>query len=253
MICKNYGRMLLAAIMLLTGCLSGASAQDSQGKVRELLLKMQRAYLQSNYLDFHITYYYANRDIPDKPLDSLLGRVQTDKGRCRLLIDNTEMLVTDKYTIQVLRQEKTIYLSKAKHSSTMDPVGILDSVLAHMDGIHADVKHKDGMATLDIGFPPGRQYTKIGMVIDEKTGFLLKATYELQAASLVGQEMIERPGHRGLYKPDGQVDVIFGGYRTGSFGETVFDENRFVRKVADTFEPAERFKDYHVFLASTNL
>jgi hypothetical protein len=91
------------------------------------------------------------------------------------------------------------------------------------------------------------------MNIDEKTGFLQRVAYEMHASTLVSQDMIDRPEHAGLYKPEGEVDIIFSGYRTGSFGDTMFDESRFVRKVSDKFEPAERFKDYQIFLASTNL
>jgi hypothetical protein len=65
--------------------------------------------------------------------------------------------------------------------------------------------------------------------------------------------MIDRPEHPGPYQAEGTVDVIFSGYRTGSFGDAVFDENKFIHKVDSKFEPAERFKDYHIFLASTNL
>ena len=250
---RNFGKAFVMTVLLAGAIMPCLQAQEGQGRIKALLLKMQQAYQQASYLDFRLTYYYANQGLPDQPLDSLLGHVQMDKGRCRLVIDNTEMLVTDKYTIQVLRQEKMIYLSKPAHSGLIDPVGMLDSVLAYMNGIQTDIKHKEGAETLTIHFPPGQQYTNITMTMDEKTGFLQHVTYHLQAAKLVGQEMIDRPGHPGLYKPEGQVDVFFTGYRSGGFGETIFDENKFVRKVEDKFEPSERFKDYHILLASTNL
>jgi hypothetical protein len=243
--------MYLAIMFMML--LQEARAQEGQGKVKELLLKMQRAYQEASYLDFRITYYYANQSLPEKPLDSLLGKVQMDKGRCRLVIDNTEMLVTNNYTIQVMRQDKAIYLTKAKHSGLIDPVGLLDSVLAHMNGVRTESRHKDGLETVVIHFPAGQQYTAITMTIDEKAGFLTRVTYDLHASTLVSQDMIDRPDHPGLYQAEGQVDVVFSGYRTGSFGENMFDENRFIHKVADKFEPSERFKDYHVFFTPTNL
>ncbi|MES1249890.1 MAG: hypothetical protein ABUL46_04355, partial [Chitinophaga rupis] len=96
-------------------------------------------------------------------------------------------------------------------------------------------------------------YTRIDMVVDRKTGFLQKVTYDLHTASLVRQEMIDRPGHHGPYQSEGQVNVIFSGYQTGAFGDTQFDEKKFFNRVDNRFEPAGQYKDYHIYLASTNL
>ena len=243
----------LLTSFLLTGIFKKAGAQQDLSKVRAILIKMQRAYQQASYLEFRVAYYYANQKQPGQRMDSLFGKVQMDKNRCRFAIDNTETVVTDKYTIQVMKQEKQIYLSKARHSGMMDPVGITDSILSHMEGVQADVVKQGGAEVLTLNFPPGKMYTRIMMALDSRTGFLQKVTYDLHTAPLVGQEMIDKPGHTGPYQSEGQVDVIFSGYRNGSFGDGAFDEKKFFNHVENRFEPAESYREYHIFLASSNL
>jgi hypothetical protein len=237
----------------MAGAPQEAGAQQGQEKIKTLLVKMQRAYQQANYLEFRVAYYYANQKMPGQHMDSLFGKVQMDKNRCRFAIDNTETVVTDKYTIQVMKQEKTIYLSGARHSGMMDPVGITDSILAHMEGVQAKVEEQGGSEVLTMSFSPGKMYTRITMALDPRTGFLQRVTYDLHTAPLVGQEMIDKPGHPGPYQSEGQVDVIFSGYRNGSFGDAAFDEKKFFNHVENRFEPAGSYKDYHIFLASSNL
>jgi hypothetical protein len=244
---------LLLTVLLMTVTSQKTEAQQGQAKLKSLLVKMQRAYQQASYLEFQVAYFYANQKLPGQRIDSLFGNVQMDKNRCRFAIDNTETVVTDKYTIQVMKKEKTIYLSGARHSGMMDPVGITDSILAHMEGVQAEVEKQGASEMLTLNFPPGKMYTRITMMLDGRTGFLQRVTYDLHTASLVGQEMIDKPGHPGPYQSEGQVDVLFSGYRNGSFGDAAFDEKKFFNHVENRFEPAGAYKDYHIFLASSNL
>jgi hypothetical protein len=237
----------------MAGAPQEVGAQQGQEKIKTLLVKMQRAYQQASYLEFRVAYYYANQKVPGQHMDSLFGKVQMDKNRCRFAIDNTETVVTDKYTIQVMKEEKAMYLSRARHSGMMDPVGITDSILAHMEGVQAKVEEQGGSEMLTMSFPPGKMYTRITMALDARTGFLQRVIYDLHTAPLVGQEMIDKPGHPGPYQSEGQVDVIFSGYRNGSFGDAAFDEKKFFNHVENRFEPAGSYKDYHIFLASSNL
>jgi hypothetical protein len=244
---------LLLTVLLLIGISKNAGAQKEQAKIKSLLVKMQHAYQQASYLEFRVAYYYANQKQPGLHMDSLFGKVQMDKNRCRFAIDNTETVVTEKYTIQVMKQEKQIYLSNSRRSGMMDPVGITDSILAHMEGVEASVEKNGSSELLTMSFPPGKMYTRITMTLDSRTGFLQKVTYDLHTAPLVGQEMIDKPGHPGPYQSEGQVDVVFSGYRNGSFGDAAFDEKKFFNHVENRFEPAGSYKDYHIFLASSNL
>jgi hypothetical protein len=262
---QKVGKTLLMIVVLLLATVGIAVAQDSRdgksaGKdergiveIRSLLEKAQRAYREAAYLGFSVRYLYANESRPDKPLDSLTGEVDMDKGRCRFSIDGIETLVTDKYTVQVIKEERIIYLSGAKHISPVDPLNLLDSILHHMQGIRTQVEPLEGADRLTLLFPPGQQYRSISMTMDRKTGFFQRISYALHTKGLVGDGQLDRPGHPGPYQSEGRIEIGFSDYRQGRFGEERFDEQRFFKRLARHFEPAAGYRDYQIFLASSNL
>jgi len=228
-------------------------AQDDSKSVRDILGKVQQAYHQGNYLGFRIKYLYANEGSPGKHLDSLAGEVQMDKDRFRFVIDGTETIVTDKYAIQVMKEEKTIYLSKTRNAAMASPVSMLDSVFAHIDGMKGGIRKEAGSEVVTLQFPPGYSYSVIQFSIDDKTKYFQKISYSLNTKGLVDQELIESPGHSAPYQSRGQVEIVFSNYESGRFGEDLFRVDNYFNKTAGRIEPADRYKEYHLFLASSNL
>jgi hypothetical protein len=230
-----------------------AFAQGGQARIKDLLVKAQQAYYKTPYLSFRVKYLYANEGQNSGHLDSLTGQVQMDKDRCRLTIDGTETVITPTYAIQVIKEDKAIYLSKAHPAGVLDPVSMLDSVFAHMDGVKAEIGKEEGSDVVTLEFPPGQTYSRIRMIIDGQTGFFRQISYSLRTAGLVAPEQIERPGHPAPYREKGQVDIVFSHYEHGRFGDELFRESNFFNKTAGRFEAAGQYKDYQIFLASSNL
>jgi hypothetical protein len=257
---KNYKRLLFTAIILTGWSIQPLSAQDKRADVADsasgikaFLAKVQQAYHHTAYLGFRIKYLYANEGQPDKNTDSLAGEVEMDKDRCRFVIDGTETVLTDKYAIQVMNEDKAIYLSAAHHVGMSNPVGMLDSVFAHIEGIYTDLQEQGPSEVLTLRFPPGGVYSLIRIQVEAHTGYFQKITYSLYTEGLVGQDLIEKPGHPGPYQSKGEVNIIFSHYEQGRFDDTLFKEENFFSKTAGKFKPAGQYKDYHIFLASSNL
>ena len=162
-------------------------------------------------------------------------------------------MVTEKYMIKAMEDEKLIYLSSARPAALVNPAQMMDTVFLHMGGVQTTLTRQNSLETLTLTFPPGRMYSRIRMEADIATGYLQRIQYNLYTTGLVGREMIDRPGHSAPYQSEGQIEMIFSGYEKGRFGDSVFDEKNFFTRVAGGFEPAGRYKDYHIFLASSNL
>ncbi|HWK02987.1 MAG TPA: hypothetical protein VNS58_05125 [Puia sp.] len=273
---KMSGLLLTAALFLAAGNIQSASARsrpdnrgdarwrigkdtlqpanpDSAAKIRALLEKVQQAYHRAAYLGFRMKYLYANEGQPGKNIDSLIGEVEMDKNRSRFVIDGTETVLTDKYAIQVRSEDKAIYLSAAKQATMSNPLGMLENVVGHMQGVQAELRQQGTLEVLVLRFPPGSAYSSIQMQVDARTGFFKKITYSLYTEGLVGQELIDRPGHPGPYESRGQVSVVFSQYEQGRFDDSLFKEENFFSKTAGRFVPAGRYNEYHIFLASSNL
>jgi hypothetical protein len=244
-------------VLVLTGCLLVSvptTASDTTNSVKQFMQKVQQAYKSASYLSFHVVYRYANKNQPANIIDTMSGEVALDKNRMRFLIEDVETVTNDKYTIQVNNDDKLIYLSTPQPAQMSDPVAMLDSALAHFDGIRAEVMHNKGTATLILNFPPGQSYKNITMVVNEKTGYFQKVVYELYTEGLVEQDQMTGQGGNGLYESEGRIEILFSEYRQGKFTDALFNESRYFTRLAQgKYEPSSAYKDYQIFLASSKL
>jgi hypothetical protein len=249
---KRNHRIVLLLIILAANTVVPATAQEGPAGLKAFLQKIQQSYQHASHLGFRIKYYYANENQPSLHLDSLQGEVQMDKGHCRFVIDEVETIVTDNYTIQIRKEDKAMYLSGTHNRSTINPVGLVDSLLAHMKGVQASVSGSGQSETMTLSFPPDGLYTQIAMTRDKQTGFLTRIMYNLHTEPLVGQEQVDRPGHPGVYQQTGRVEMLFSSYRQQAFGEALFNESNFFTKTDGRFEPAAPYQDYQIYNTSLN-
>ena len=245
-----YGMLL--GISLGAGL--AAVAQTDSTAIRGFLAKIQQAYSKGHFLDFSMQYYYANADQPQLHLDSLAGRIQMDKENCRMTLAGVETIITGKYAIQINPIDKSIYLAASRRAAAANPVGMVDSIMAHIQGVQVAVTKGSKEESLTLDFPTDQAYSHITIRIDAKTGYLQRISYALNTARLVGQEMMKGPGSTSPYGSKGNMDIVFSDYRQGDFDAGLFREDNFFTRIAPGhFEPAARYKDYHIYLASSNL
>ena len=257
-ILNNRIQLLLTAFFLSFAGSSGAQSlcggQDTAAGFSAFVQKTQQAYQQTHYLDFKIRYYYANADRPDLFLDSLSGEIQMDKGRSRFALQGTETILTDKYAIQVNNDDKAIYLSASHHVAAANPLGMLDSVFAHIGGVKAAVSHGNQQDVLTLVLPAGQPYSRLEIRMDNHTGYFQRIIYWVNTANVVGKEMIDRPENPTPYQSQGRMEIVFTDYQQGRFDDRVFREENFFNKIAaGRFEPSGRYREYHIFSASSNL
>jgi hypothetical protein len=253
MLREKYYKIFLPAMVLILGFIQPLAAQENATAVKPFLEKLQQAYRNASRLGFRVKYRYANARQPGKYIDSLAGEIQLDKNRSRFVIDGTETVVTEKYSINILNDTKVIYLSTAKSPSMMDPAGLLDSVIVHLKGVEVTRATRDGLDWLTIDFPPGQAYTRIRMGIDVQSGYIRQMSYDVHTAGWLDQDQIDKPGHPAPYQTEGHVDIAFSHYQQGSFSDTLFNEGNFFYKTDGRYIPAGKYKDYNIFLASSNL
>jgi hypothetical protein len=242
-------KLIITGFLLPMACIIYGQAANSEA-VKHFLEKIHRAYDQAEKLSFHVQYRYANKSQPENYLDTLSGEIAMDKNRIRFVIGGTETIINTKYTIKVIEDEQLIYLTKVQRAATIDPVGILDTLLVKAGGGQASVVNGK---QLNIKFPEGQQYRNISMTIDERTGLFQKVVYELYASALVSSDQITGPGKPAPYESEGRVEVIFSNYQTGRFNDSLFDEAKYFKRQGNYFEASSRYNGYRVFVASPTL
>jgi hypothetical protein len=253
--------MAKTAVFFLLLCLSMAASIKGRTQVtdtgadslRAFTQRVQTAYAKAGALSFKLKYLYANGGEPGKYIDSLPGAVQMDAGNSRILIDGNETVLTGKFAIHVLRDDKLIYLAAAVRGAGENPVGMLDSAFAHIKGLSTHLFHRDGAQILILDFPPGQAYTRMEISIDDRTGFFQRIAYSINTVGFVGQDLIDRPDHPAPYESKGRVVILFMDYKKGAFDDRMFNPENFFIRAGGRFEPAGPYKDYRIYLASSNL
>jgi hypothetical protein len=231
----------------------GTTATAGEDSLNSFSRKIRTAYEKAAYLSFRVRYLYANEGQPGQYTDSLAGEVEMDKGRSRIVVDGMETVLTDKYAIHVLNDDKVIYLAAPGRAAVQNPVGMLDSAFAHVEGVHYHLQTVNGLDVLELDFPPGQPYTRMDLTVDDKTGYFRRVAYWVNTLGLVSRDMIATPGHPAPYQSKGEIDIVFSDYQQGRFDDGLFREDHFFTKAAGRYQPSDRFKDYHIYLASSNL
>ncbi|WP_205511893.1 hypothetical protein [Longitalea arenae] len=227
---------------------------DTTSAIKQFMQRVQQAYRSASYLSFHVHYRYANQNQPDNYIDTMSGEVAMDRNRMRYLIGDIETVTNDKYTIQVIKDQKLIYLSVPHSVQLPDPVAMLDTVLTRLDGIRTQITRNKGIATLQMNFPPGHTYKNITMSVNEATGYFQKIVYELYTEGLVEKDQLMQPGNHGTYQTEGRIEIVFSDYRQGQFTDKLFNEERYFTRLGQgKYEPSEKYRDYQLFLASPKL
>lgn len=248
-------KIIITLVLFFAGLIYGrAGMNNDSGVVKSFLEKTHRAYLQAEKLSFSVQYRYANTNQPGKFIDTISAEYAMDKDRMRFLIGGTETIVNPKYTIQVIKEEKLIYLSKTRgNTSLMDPLQMLDSLLVQAAQGKTSVLPGRQSSTLNIRFGPGQLYKNISITIDEQTGFFQQVTYDLYTKDWVADEQINEAERPAPYEKEGRVEIIFTNHQKGTFNDSLFDEALYFTRRGASFEPTERYQGYRVFVASPNL
>ena len=248
----NYSikTLLIIPVMVAWHISAVAQSADSTG-IKSLLKKVQQAYHQADHLSFMVKYFYTDAGFGQRPGDSLQGEIQLDKQRCRMVIDNSESVVTDRYAIRIIDENKLIYVSGKPASAMPDLLGMTDSLLNQVRSLQ--VTQEEGRSVLTIDLPPGLAYDRVEMTVDTATGYLQRVRYSVHTAAVVGKEMIASAGHPAPYQPEGTITVLFTNYQHGRFTDSLFDETNYFTRSTGQFQPAGRYKNYQIFLASSNL
>jgi hypothetical protein len=244
-------------LLVLTGCVlvsMQATAGDSTHAVKQFMQQVQQAYRSANYLSFHVLYRYANKSQPERYIDTMSGEVAMNRNHLRFLVDGVETVTNDRYTIQVHKEEKLIYLTTVQRTQMTDPVAAIDSALSHFDGLTTRVIHTGGVATLTLTFPPGQAYKNVTMIIDEHTGYMQKVVYDMYTEGLVEKDQMVDGGSGGPYQREGRIEIVFSQYRQGQFTDDLFSDAQFFTRLGQgKYQPTEKYKDYQIFLASPKL
>lgn len=213
---------------------------------------LQQTYQNTSGLSFDMKYTYSNETKPDIVLDSLTGTFKMSRNEYNYILDSTETIKNDKYTIVLFKEDKVMYLTKANASIKTSPLEVIGEFFKANKGISCDIVVKGKFKVISINYPPGLQYKQISLTVDTTIGYLVNAMYIVQTKLLFETESIDKTT-LGQYDEYARVGITFFNYREAAIDTADFDENKFFLRDGKNFKPTEAYKNYKIFIGSVNL
>ncbi|NNV55041.1 hypothetical protein [Limnovirga soli] len=228
-------------------------AQTGSEPVLQVFARLQQVYQNIPALSFDVKYTYSNETKPAEILDSLSGKFEINQGNYHYLLDSTETIHNERYTIVLFREDKLLYLTKSSEEQKVNPVSTINDLLKNKEGLTFDVSDKDKLTMLKIGYPPGKEYKSVELIIDTATGYLAKAVYIVQTKLLVDAQGATDQTSLNQYDEYARVEVSFLNYNSNTVDTSIFDEKKIFFKEGKDFKTTAAYKEYKIFLGSLNL
>ena len=248
-----YSKQIMIAIFtvsILTMSSVLHAQQDSIARLRYIFTSLQRVYRQDKSLNYTIHYTYSTPQTPKIVLDSASAMVSIKGDTYHCKVNNTEILSTDSITVVLFKDEKIMYLSKARQQAALyNPAAMLDTLIENhtVTGISFDSSNDARSVSLE--FNPATGYKSIRFSIDAATGYISSIQYIVRTDMLT-EKMDGYAGH-GDITEYAVVSAHFDNYNQLAVVPIQF--NDFYLKDGKNYKVTGKYRDYQLYLGSSGL
>lgn len=229
-----------------------AQSQSQNDSVVNVINRLFENFQTAKDMSFDVGYTYSNESAPTIVLDSLSGKFEMHGVKYHFLLDSTETIRNEHYTIVLFHEDKIMYLTKGTSNIAGNPVESIAAFLKNNKSINCSLVSEGGIQHIRITYPPGQEYKQIAISFDTATGHILKAVYIVQTKLLLEQDAVNDDAGA-AYDNYARVEADFSHYRVSQPDTSVFDEQKFFYKEGTQYKTTEAFKDYKIFIGSSNL
>lgn len=240
---------------LVSFTLQGYGQQNDSAQYKDILQffdAVAQSYRQASKLGFTAKYIYTDELQPKKIIDSLKGEYIINGQNYWFRIAQTETMKNDSLVIMLFDEDKMIYVRKAVQQTGFDPVEQMKNFLSGKDKVTSKIVRGKKYNELQIGFPQGMDYKSVNLTVDKSTGYLLKSVYFIRTALLTDNTDDNSADNATSFSDYARVEITYSDYHTDT-SNSLFDENRFIKRSGKTITASEQYKNYKIFLGSSNL
>lgn len=257
---RKAGRELILVWLCtaLMGISLNVSAQQQQkDSILAVIRKVQQVYQSPGTIHCSLRYSYATESAPLVALDSLAGNITISGNHYRMALGNTETIQTGRYTIQLFKSDKLMYITRSTAASlqqNLSPVALLDSILTATKNLRWRVQLEKNLETISMVFPDGLAYKKVEITVDTLSGYVKKMAYFVRTEQLMDPAIAKSETNSAAFDKYAIVEAVYYNYRREAKADTsAFEEkNFFTRKGSELFA-GESYKDYKIVTGSGNL
>jgi hypothetical protein len=216
-------------------------------------LKKVQSYYYAHPLSFRVKYIYAAENAPDKPLDSLSGRMEVSGSNFHYWLDSTETIRNDRYSIVLFKEDRIMYLAKpSANAAAPDPLQLMQAALEKAGLSNCEVTVSGRNKEFRMFFKPGAPYRQMDMTIDTLSGYMQSMRYVVKTAMLMEVQDSDQARLQG-YDEYSIVQASFEHYRRIPDDPARFNEQTFFYKEGNEYVTTQAYKDYKIFVGTPNL
>jgi len=251
MIYQRVKHFLLCSVVLVTTSVS-AQRNDSIAALKHVFNTLQQNYATAKPLSYTIRYTYAAEGNPGTTLDSETANIKVMGATYYCTVSNTEILSTDSVTVVLFKDEKIMYLSKARQNTQMyHPLAMIDSLISNGSISRCSIDSSKGETNVVIGFAPQTGYRQITFAINEQTGYLNSIQYIVRTETL--SDNPNNTNTQGMADEYSLVNAVFNNYTAGDSSVIGLNTGQYYLKDGKNFKTTEKYKDYQLYVGSSGL
>lgn len=197
------------------------------------LIRIGYAYRQAQYLSFNINYRYADSTSPGVILEQLDGQYKMHDGRYWAMLDSTELVQGNNYSLAVSHDEKVIAVHKPQYTdSKIMQLPVTDSILSDFTDSMNVTQLTDSTRLLNIYFKSIVPYTGYKMWYNANS-------FMIDSMQFYQREINDSISHTSLIK------VKMTAYSQAVIAEDYFMESKFIYRDG-TFYVKPEYSDYEL-------
>ena len=239
---------IIACLLLSGQTLLTAQTLDTTRLFKEM--GTLRTKYQSHAVSFDISYSYTAELHPDVILDSLSGNMDLYGSNYHYLLDKTETMSNDRYSIILYGEDKIMYLAKSSALNTGDPTQQLRLMMEKAGIQNCVITEKGNKKSILISFLPESGYREMEMTIDKTSGYLTETRYVVKTTLLMESQGTTPDPEYGEYAI---VRTVLSNYKEPANDLSRFDERSYFYKEGNEFKTTPAYKEYKIFVGSPNL
>lgn len=234
----GYWRHLFIAYVLI--CISlhshAQATMTERGFEGQEVYKILDLYNSIQNLTYTVRYTYADSSAPSVILDSTTSTVQLSKGRSFISDSVSEVLLGDKYTIYVNKEDSTVSVNTPGQRNILE-LPLFDSAFRAANIIDINAKLvNDSTGRLSVVFRPGSYFHSYQLMYNPTNLKIIQVQYYIDSNGIYNI-----PTDHAIC-----VTIDISGYSTVALDPTIFNESRYIYVLNGQYFLQPAWQLYHL-------
>lgn len=230
--------ILMTALWMMSNKLSAQTV--TKGLEMGELIRISYAYRQTPYLSFDITYQYADSAAPSTILEQINGQYKIHDGRYWAMLDSTELVQGNNYSLAVFHDQKIISVHKPVYTDDkVLQLPVMDTIFYNYSDSLSVTQLSDSIRLLKVYLKQGLPYSGYEVRYNSNSYFVNSVQYYMKGAAVL--DSIGGGSGTSLIK------VTLSNYSEAPISEDVFMESKFVYRDS-SFYTRPDYSDYELMV-----